>query len=388
MDRDDRLRVEPQQPARTRAAFAQVALLERDPRRKAQHIGIFAVRLADLAAKACHESLLRALGESAREKRLHGLDEIEPVGWRAARVEFLLEERSRRGDTALRHGHERRLEREARKLGRQPRRNLAMPRGAHEVVAAAHGAGEHHVDLGVRRFDARELFEQLRRLGCASGREMDPDRLDRKGRGNRAAAELLGQQRGGLGTAVDEKQCAGELDAGANERRAFGDRAAEAMLGTAEVAARDEAARHLEMRGRRPFDRVEREVVGGLRLLVATEQRERADQHGDRGLALRVEPQRRLERGDRFFVAHELGEDQALGQARVARGREQRRRLPVELQRLVLAADRLERPAEVEHPVAAGRVAGDRGAQFALGIHEPALSEHLACAVGVMFTLP
>ena len=50
-----------------------------------------------------------------------------------------------------------------------------------------------------------------------------------------------------------------------------------------------------------------------------------------------------------------------------------------------MPTDRLERPTEIQHPVAATWIARDSGAQFALGIRKPPLSEHFARAVRMLF---
>ena len=160
---------------------------------------------------------------------------------------------------------------------------------------------------------------------------------------------------------------------------------AEAVLGAYEVAAHDQAARDLEVRRRRTLDRVERHVVRGLRLFMPPELGEHADEHRHRGLARGIDAKRRLEGGNRIGLPIHLREQQALRQARVARGGQQRRRLAVLLERFVVSPGRLEDPAKLQHPVAARRIARKRGAKLALGFLEPALAEHLASAVRVLF---
>ena len=385
MHGDHRLGLEAQHAPRQRAAAAKVALLERAARSKAKHLDVIGVVVQDVGAEPRGERLGGALGEPALKEAANDLEQIDAVARIAAGVEFLEQEPARVACEAAGKPDQGRLDGEPGQVGCDAACDLGVAQCARQVAAPAHGARKEQVQPRVRRLAAREVLEHGDRLGHPPAGEVNARDLERERSGHGAPAELLGQQRGGLGRPLGQQQKPRELGTGAAKARTLGDGAAKAMLGAPQVAARQQAARNLEMRRRGPLDRIKRHVVGRLGILMAAKLREAADEQRRGGLALRIDAQRPLERGDRVGVLVELGEQHALRQPRVARRRQQARRLAVLRQRLVVPADRLERPAELQHPVAARRIAGHRGAQFALGILEPALTEHLTGSARVLF---
>ena len=260
-----------------------------------------------------------------------------------------------------------------------------MTNRSDEVASAAHRSGKQEVQTPVGRVDARKLLEHLYRFVISATSEVNAGGLKSDRRVEAATLEFLGQQRRGFNLTPRDQHDARQFSAGSAERGSFGDRAAEAMLGALEVAAGQQAARNFEMRRRWALDGVKRHVVRRLRLIMATGLRERTDEKRRGRFAGWVEAQRGLEREHGIGVAIEFRKQHALSKPRIARVGQEGRRLAVLLQRFVVAADGLESPAELQHPVTARRIDGDRGAQFAFSVLEPALTEHLSSAIRVLF---
>jgi hypothetical protein len=125
--------------------------------------------------------------------------------------------------------------------------DLGVPRRAHQILAASHGAGEKEMEARIRGFRARELFQDLRCFGVAPGSEMDARRFERDRGLDTAATELFREERRRFFRAVGETQDARELNTRADQRWPFRNRAAVAMLCALQIAAREQAARDFEM---------------------------------------------------------------------------------------------------------------------------------------------
>jgi len=261
-----------------------------------------------------------------------------------------------------------------------------VPCRAHQVLSTPHGAREQEMQSRIRWLSARELFQDLRGLCVAATRKMNASSFERDRWLDAAATELFRKERCGFFRAIGEAKDACEFNACTDERRTFCDGAAVAVFRTLQIATRKQAPRDFKVRRRGALDRVEREVIRGLCLFVATGESQRANEHRHRGLALRIDLERRLEGSRRFLVTIEFRESEAFREAWIARGWQERSALTIELKGLVKFPDRFERPTEIEHPIATRRITRDRRAKLALGIHETTLTQHFARPIRVMFT--
>ena len=147
----------------------------------------------------------------------------------------------------------------------------------------------------IRRFRASELFEQRARFSIATNRKMNANRFKRELRRHAAASEFFRKKPRSFVSALSKQQHARQFNTRARKRWTFSNRSTEAVLGALEISAREQTTRDFEMRCRRPFNRMEREVIRGLRFVVAACKRVRTNEHRHCGLTLRIDFERRLE---------------------------------------------------------------------------------------------
>jgi hypothetical protein len=248
----DRPRQQAEKSTGASAALAEIPVRQRQARAESHDFHVIAVRAANVLTEPRREDASGFVRQSAVEVRAREFDRVETIDVDPRTIERPLREFFREdfaGFCAFSacEPNERSFVHKPRKILREPSADLGVPRRAHQILAASHGAGEKEMEARIRGFRARELFQDLRCFGVAPGSEMDARRFERDRGLDTAATELFREERRRFFRAVGETQDARELNTSTDQRWPFRNRAAVAMFGALQIAARELAARDFEM---------------------------------------------------------------------------------------------------------------------------------------------